>query len=166
MARLTLYFCDLCKQPLDQELEYKIDLSWKKEKHTRGMGTKQDSKRKSGDICAACYEALVMRLEQEAKPTIPMARTLFTQSKPKVPPARRSLNAIGIVDEGLIPGKSEAVAYVDGDEEMQVVPSNFDDERRRAVIKELNKAGCRHESGFSMEDDGPHCKDCKEKVKI
>ena len=170
MARLTLYFCDLCKEPLDQELEYQVVLSWKKEKATRGI--KKNSKTKSGDICLRCYEALVGRLEQEAKPVIPTARervipiappTPSDKTKPPVP----ILNAVAITDNGgETLGKSEGVTYLDDDKEMQIVPSKFTDERRREIVAELAKAGCRHEGGFSMEDDGPYCKDCNKKVRL
>jgi hypothetical protein len=144
MARLTLYFCDLCNEPSNSELQYKIALSLRGEQNTRGTTREKTHKTKSkyrdGEICIKCYESLVGNLEREA--TLPQAGAPPTRSEKKSSPAR----SMPTDDDGI-----------------NVVPSAMTDERRRQINNEQG-AECRHSTGFTMEDGMPHCKDCKEKV--
>ncbi len=155
MARITYSICDLCGGSSEEELLHKISLSG-----TPGQPIKH------GEICAQCYGALVKQLEQETKPVLPRARRTSTPSKTGKSPVP-SLDAIGIMDTGLgVVGKSSAMTYIDNDEEMKVVPSTLTDAVRRQINLKIANGPCRHDSGFSLKDDGPYCKDCNQKVKI
>lgn len=159
MARLTLYFCDLCNEPSKQELEFEINLSWKHEKSLRTAKGK-NTKNKKGDICQRCYNALVLKLEQEATPVLPKATTKNTPSEkenlPAPPPKKTSDSIIGM-DNGIPLLESE----------VRRRPSNWNNERKRKILKEQLKQGCRHNNGYSMDDNGQFlCKDCRERVNI
>jgi len=139
MARLTLYFCDLCKEPKTTELGYTILIS-KKGKATRG-----NSKATNGDICEECFTALSATIEQEIEPTLPQAGRQSTRREKVKAPALPLSN--------------------DNEDGFSVIPSNLTDARRRELNKE-DSDKCRHSTGFTMEDGSPHCKDCGERVVI
>lgn len=153
MARLTFNVCDLCVEYYENTLDYEIILEHKDE------GNKQ-----TGDICRKCYEALASKLKQEIKPTIPLAGLKSPRSDGKKSPAPL-LNAIGIVSQ---PGQMQTGHYdsiQDTGDGISFVPSNLTDAKRREMNRQKSDV-CQHSTGFTMEDDGPHCKDCGEKVKI
>jgi len=138
MARLTLYFCDLCKQPRPQELEYKINIGLKKatsRKNPSGVG---------GDICFACYETLSANIKAEVDPSSPVPYKL----------PEKTVQAFSFPGNG-----------VDTGDGINIVPSNLTDARRREMNKEQNDR-CSHSTGFTMTDGGPVCKDCGEKVNL
>ena len=138
MARLTLYFCDLCNEPSSTELEYKVALTKIDEKATR----KGKSKYRDGEICIKCYESLVGNLEREA--TLPQAGSPPTRSEKKSSPA----HSMPIDNDGVTR-----------------TPSSMTDERR-AELNRKQSEECQHSTGFTMDDGSPRCKDCKELVKI
>ena len=156
MARVTFSVCDLCGASSKLDLIHSITL-------IRDYCQADKPNKKEGDICESCYGALVKRLEQEAKHVLPRASMTPTPSKTGPP----VLNAIGLLStpDKLTMGKLDGVKYLDGDEGMKIIPSVMTTERRREKNREILKGGCRHDNGFTMEEDGPYCKDCKEKIR-
>lgn len=137
MTQLTLYFCSLCKEPRQKDLEYEIRI-FKKGAATSGM-----SKGGIGDICEKCYGALTAKLEEKID--------LFSLLKDRTD--KKVLNKDSKDDD-----KDNK-----DDDGIAIIPSSLTPNK----VRELNRSKseeCEHSTGFSMEDDGPHCKDCGEKV--
>lgn len=170
MAKLTLYFCDLCGESSKKELEYKISLTWVKEKKCRerkdagNYSVQKHTKTKSkiGDICEECYKSLSKRLEQETEPVLPKVVRSTLGEKAKSPKPGEQ-----IVE------KSDAIQY-DGpptddllDFELNHQPSAFTLEKKRKYLKQLAKQGCRHNNGYSMDNNEELiCIDCRKKVRV
>jgi len=106
------------------------------------------SKAGIGDICEKCFDSLRARLEEEVDI---LSLLKGKVEKPKAPKETNSDRVIG--------------GIVGDDDGIAMVPSKLTPSK----VRELNRSkseGCDHSTGFSMEDDGPHCKDCGEKVRL
>jgi len=136
MARLTLYFCDLCSNSQSTPLKYGLSLSIK---GTRGL-------LKKGDLCEGCYGSLVKNIECE--PQAP-------QANPIIPFNKSSRTS-----------KDAATDIPLNDTELGLSKPALSIKDIRKINAEAPDDKCNHSNGFTMSEDGPLCKKCEEKVTI
>lgn len=136
MARISLIICDLCKNQMNTEEsqeEYSVTLSSLNETET------------SGEICFKCYKSLLNRLKSPEKLEVKKA----VAAKPPL------VKPLADYQEAPEPGEATPIAAEDYerpaesteellDQEIKIVPSNFD--RRKAVkaMREMNDGSCLH----------------------
>lgn len=141
MGRLNIEYCDLCKEIGDRfDKEITLTNSYP---HCYG----DDAEKTTGNICADCYEALLSKLKKEFNP-------IEEKIAPKSKQPKRSK---------VQPKKSSVVA--EDEDGISIVPSNMTNEHINKLKKEMESGPCRHNSGYSLGEDGAtRCVDCNEKV--